>query len=100
MGYSGCFFEQNTALRADQALTKGMTCPGERRKDARRTRAVSAFPLTVPLQRADNGVDHPARQEVDGGLAAELVARAALDQPRTEAALHRRHHRRARALRP
>src|ERR1700744_1862606 len=35
--------------------------------------------LTLPLQRADDGVDHAARQEVDGGLAAELVARAALD---------------------
>jgi hypothetical protein len=44
-------------------------------------------PQTLLLQRADDGVDHPTRQEVDGGFAAELVARAALDQPRAEAAL-------------
>ena len=51
------------------------------------------------LQRTQHGVDHAARQEIDGGLAAELVARAALDQPRAEAALHRRHHRRPAGLR-
>ena len=30
-GYSGCFFEQNTALPADQALTTGMACLWEGR---------------------------------------------------------------------
>ncbi len=47
-----------------------------------------------------DGADDAARQEVDGGLAAELVARAALDQARAEAALHRGRHRRAAALGP
>jgi hypothetical protein len=32
------------------------------------------------LQRAGHGVNHAARQKIDGGFAAELVAGAALDQ--------------------
>jgi len=36
--------------------------------------------LALAIERAGHGIDHAAGQEVDGGLAAELVARAALDQ--------------------
>ena len=52
------------------------------------------------FQRAEHGVDHAARQEIHRRFAAELVARAALDQPRTETALHRRDHGRPAGLRP
>src|SRR5687767_12776441 len=34
------------------------------------------------LQCASHGVNHAAGQKIDGGFAAELVAGAALDQPR------------------
>ena len=54
----------------------------------------------VIFERTDHRIDHAARQEIDGGFAAELVACAALDQPRAEAAMHRRHHRRAAGLGP
>ena len=42
------------------------------------------------VERAGHGADDAAGQEVDGGLAAELIAGAAFDQPRSEAALDRR----------
>src|SRR5882672_1014081 len=40
------------------------------------------------FQRADHRIDHATGQKIHRSLAAELVARATLDQPRSEPALH------------
>ena len=53
-------------------------------------RAVNEGRNVALLQRAGHGVNHAAGQKIDGGLAAELIAGAAFDQARSEAALHRR----------
>src|SRR3984893_9013503 len=46
--------------------------------------------LALVLERAGQRIDHAVGQEIDRGFAADLIARAAFDQPRSEAALHRR----------
>src|SRR6267378_3724593 len=50
---------------------------------------IMTWSLAHVLQRTDHRVDHAAGQKIDRGFAAELIARAAFDQARSETALYR-----------
>src|SRR3977135_720372 len=56
--------------------------------------------LALVFERADHRIDHAAGQKIERGFAVQLIARAALDQSRSETALHRRDYMRAASLRP
>jgi hypothetical protein len=99
--------------RVGRILQCHMGCPGARtakaggrfRDGARRPCAGGRQPPSLAhsaraLKRAGHRVDHAPGQKIDGAFAAKLIARAAFDQPRSEAALHGCDDRRAAGLGP
>ena len=62
---------------------------GHQANRANQVRSMSPH-LAHLLQRASHRIDHTAGQEIHRGFAAELIARAAFDQPRSKTALDRR----------